>query len=208
MVRYRADANEGGTSGLGVSFLVGAVAGVFYYFISHAGSTTEEQLAANQFAGGALVIQQSSQVYDAMIRYLNDGRSSRQMTLDSDQATGIFSDYLEAGRPPVPHPGFFEQPEIYNSRWMLTAHLIPENQRDDWYGVVLPGIKKSLCQKLNAILHKDDVNTEPVVSVYTKEQWVSARVELQGSDPRLARRDGCAAASDGGFVFYRVMVRR
>ena len=155
-----------------------------------------------------MVIQQSSQVYDAMIRCLNDGATQGPMTLDANPATGVFSDFLDTGKPPLAHPGVFENPENPKSKWSLNPRLVPEEKDQEWYGVMLPGIKKSLCQKLNAILHKDDLNAEPALSVYTKEQWISGRVELTGVDPRLARRDGCAAANDGEYVFYRAMIRR
>lgn len=198
-------------SGWGFEFailLVAVVACVAYFFLPAREIAADKQVHANQATGGALVIQQSSHVYDAMVRYINDGAHQGQMTLDANPVTGIFSEYMEAGKPPLAHPGFFEYPDSPGARWVLNSRFVPDGKDQEWYGLVLPGIKKSLCQKLNAILHKDDVNAQPPVSVPTREQWISGRVELKGADSRLARRDGCAATSDGEYVFYRALIRR
>lgn len=204
-----ADQNSG--RGLGfevVVLLITVVGAVVYYLVPVPDIGGQRQASASQAAGAALVIQQSSHVYDAMIRCLNDGAFQGPMTLDANPTTGVFSDFFDAGRPPVAHPGFFENPGSVWAKWSLNPRVVLEARGQEWYGVMLPGIKKVLCQKLNAILHKDDLNAEPVLSVYTKEQWISGSVELKGSDPRLARRDGCAAATDGEYVFYRAMIRR
>lgn len=203
--------NRGNASGLGLPVLIvlaGALAGLAYYLSPSVGSAVDERASASQIAGGTLVIHQSSQVYDAMIRFLNDGGRHDRMTLDSHPDTGLFSAYLETGRVPEALPGFFEHPEEIAAKWVLGREFLPRGEVEPWFGLILPGIKKPLCQKLNAVLHKDDVNADPAVSVYTREQWISGRVVLDGADSRLARRDGCAAASDGAFVYYRAMIRR
>ncbi|MEY3200751.1 MAG: hypothetical protein RIR70_301, partial [Pseudomonadota bacterium] len=195
--------------GIEAGIIVICVIGALVYYVSPgADGGNQKQNEASQVTGGTLVIQQSSQVYDAMVRFLSDGGYKNAMTLDNHPTTGIFAEFLESGRPPVAHPGVFEHPENAASKWVLNPRLVldhtdSKDQKDqEWYGLVLPGIKKPLCQKLNAILHKDEVNAEPAVSVYSKEQWIGGRIELAGADSRLARRDGCAAASDGEFVFY------
>jgi len=188
--------------------IVALLAALVYWITPGADTAKQKELAANQETGGALLIQQSSTVYDAMVRYLNDGGHKNVMTLDANPTSGIFAEHLESGRPPNAHPGFFEHAENAGAKWMLNDRFIPEQKDQEWYGLVLAGLKKSLCQRLNAILHKDAVNAEPAHSVYTREQWISGRVELNGADSRLTRRDGCAAASDGDYVFYRAMIRR
>lgn len=188
--------------------LAGLLAGVGWYLAPAPDVHVKHGASANQAVGGTLVIQQSSQVYDAIIRYINDGGVQSLMTLDTHPRTGLFAPYFESGPPPVAPKGAFEPGASHDAKWFLNNQMQIKPGDDEWFALILPGIKKPLCQRLNTILHKDDVNAEPAPSVYTKEQWIGGAVVLEGADPRLARRDGCAAAGSGDYVFYRMMVRR
>jgi hypothetical protein len=188
--------------------IVFVVAAAGFFWESSSSASQESDLEANQLVGAALLVHQTSQLAGHVTPVLREDSHRPESLIVGRPLDGALADELGLAAPQPPHRGFFLRPEGPDANWFINRSFRLSQDGEDWFALVLPGVKKQLCQSLNAMLHEDDLNTEPVRSVYAKEQWIGGYIVLNDVDLRLSRREGCASALGGEYIFYMLMISR